>query len=91
MITSPGADDQRVREAGLRELASDSGSAVVGPGDLVDVDAPAADQLAELSALDDRFDPALLALTLSHVLEAREEVSDGAAVRTRGHSGARYG
>jgi hypothetical protein len=75
LITSPADDDERLREASLRELGATG--AANGAAELVDPDAPPPAQLEDLSVVDDRFEPALLEATIKHVLDAWEQSSDG--------------
>jgi hypothetical protein len=77
LIESPAEDEERLHEAGLRELAGRDAPSTSSLAELIDGDAPAADRLRELSVLDDRFSPQLLEATLHHVLEAWEALTDG--------------
>jgi hypothetical protein len=76
LITSPVHDDQRLREASLRELAERHEEPRYSAAELVDRDAPAALALLDLSLADDRFSPMLLGATVAHIVEAWEEASD---------------
>jgi predicted lipid-binding transport protein (Tim44 family) len=83
LITSPSADTERLGEASLRELAGESSGSSIALADLVDTGAPPEQQLRELSVIDDRFSPLLLAATLTHIVEAWEEASDGSEAPLR--------
>lgn len=78
IIASPAEDDERVHEAALRELADEQAPRTNDLDTLIDRDAPANEQLLELSTLDDHFAPELLQSALCHVLEAWEELTYGA-------------
>jgi hypothetical protein len=77
LITSPADDDERLREASLRELGATGAANGAGAGELADRDAPPAEQLRDLSVVDDRFEPALLEATIAHILDAWEQSTDG--------------
>ncbi|HEY1508603.1 MAG TPA: hypothetical protein VGF93_06355 [Solirubrobacteraceae bacterium] len=76
-ITSPADDDERLREASLRELGATGAARGADAGELTDRDAPPARQLQDLSVVDDRFEPALLEATIKHILDAWELSADG--------------
>jgi hypothetical protein len=74
LIASPKDDTKRLREQSLQEL-SDAGAP--SPGELVDSDAPALQQLRDLAVADERFDPLLIEAALEHIVQAWEQSSDG--------------
>lgn len=67
----------------LRELASESWGSSITLADLVDIGAPPEQQLRELSVIDDRLSPLLLAATLTHIVDAWEEAGDGSEAPLR--------
>jgi hypothetical protein len=78
LIPSPSSDTERLREESLAELASAQkvGDAVA-LSDLVGADEPPAFALLDLSVVDSRFGPALIASQLAHLLEAWEGAVSG--------------
>lgn len=78
LVPNPSFDTDRLREESLAELAkSEKVGADVDLGQLVDADEPPALALLDLSVVDGRFAPALVAATLARVLEAWEEAVTG--------------
>jgi hypothetical protein len=78
LIPTRSHDAQRLREESLAELASAEKVAKdVRLSDLVTADEQPALALLDLSILDGRFLPALIAAALAHLLEAWEEASTG--------------
>jgi hypothetical protein len=78
LVRSRADDTERLREESLAELGD---AQKVGDdvelGDLVDKDEPPALALLDLSILDGRFLPALIAAQLAHLLDAWEEAVSG--------------
>jgi hypothetical protein len=78
LVPDPSFDTERLREASLAELA---GPRKVGEdgalNDLVSADESPTLALADLSVLDQRFDPSLVAAFIAHSLEAWEEATTG--------------
>ena len=71
LVPDPSADTERLREESLAELASKQKVGDdVALSDLVSADEPPALALFDLSLLDGRFDPSLIASELAHLLEA---------------------
>jgi hypothetical protein len=77
LIPAEWADEGRLREESLVELAHGNESHMTELGQLVGADAPTSRQLTELAQLDGRFDPDLLAMRVRHIVEAWEEASTG--------------
>jgi hypothetical protein len=79
LIPNPSADTERLTDESLAELADRQ---KVGDGvalsDLVNDDDPAAVALLDLSVVDSRFGPELIAATLARLLEAWEGAVHGA-------------
>jgi hypothetical protein len=79
LIAGAWADQQRLHERSLTELAqSEPAAAVLPGGDLVDGDADVMHQLLDLSVVDARYLPALLETTLVHIVDAWEQANPGA-------------
>jgi hypothetical protein len=78
LVPNPSFDTERLREESLAELASAQkvGDDIALSG-LVSADEPPALALLDLSLLDGRFDPELIATELAHLLEAWEEAVTG--------------
>ncbi len=77
-IPSPVEDEERLGEAGLRELAErDHAAETLDLDELIEREAPAPARLRELATLDDRFSSELIGATLHHILEAWESLTDG--------------
>ncbi len=78
LVPDPSSDTERLREESLAELATEQ---TVGDDvaliDLVGRDEPPALALSDLSLLDGRFDPALIASELVHLLEVWQEAVTG--------------
>jgi hypothetical protein len=78
LVPNPSFDTERLREESLAELAN---ARRVGDdvalSDLVSADEPPALALFDLSLLDGRFESALIATQLAHLLEAWEEAMTG--------------
>jgi hypothetical protein len=75
-IASPSADDQRLFEQSLAELArSDALPAATNLDQLVSRDAPAYHRLLDLAQLDGRFAHMLIASAVEHIVEAWEEAT----------------
>ena len=72
------ADDERLEEESLIELAGESAGGPVDLSQLVVTGMPAPQQLLELAQLDGRFDPSLLEARIRHIVGAWEEASTGA-------------
>jgi hypothetical protein len=78
LIPTPSSDTERLREESLTELANAQKLGNdVALSDLVGADEPAAFALLDLSAVDSRFGPELIAAELAHVLEAWEGAVTG--------------
>jgi hypothetical protein len=78
LIPTPSHDLQRLREESLAELASTEKVAKgVRLSDLVPADEQPALALLDLSIVDGRFLPALIAAALAHLIEAWEEARTG--------------
>lgn len=77
LIATPAEDEGRVRESALREVAGVESTPTANLGELISPDLAAPDQLRELSVLDDRFSPDLLAAALRHLVQAWEDYADG--------------
>jgi hypothetical protein len=78
LIPTPAYDTERLQEESLAELASaQKVPADVSPSELVDADAPPAFALLDLSVVDGRYLPALIAAQLAHLIEAWEEAVAG--------------
>lgn len=75
LISSPVADENRIRELALREMSRDD--TTPDPGALIDRDEVGASQLLDLSVADGRFSPTLIEATLRHLIEAWETASGG--------------
>lgn len=78
LIPSPSSDTDRLREESLAELAKKQnvGDDSVLAG-LVGADEPPAYALPDLSIVDGRFEPALIAAELARLLEAWEQATSG--------------
>ena len=75
-IASPSADDQRLLEQSLAELArSDALPAATNLDQLVSRDAPVYHRLLDLAQIDGRFAPMLIAAAAGHIVEAWEEAT----------------
>jgi hypothetical protein len=73
LIPTPSSDTARLREESLAELAdAQKVGDDVALSDLVSADEPPAFALLDLSVVDSRFGPALIAAELAHLLEAWE-------------------
>jgi hypothetical protein len=71
LIPAAWADEDRLREQALTELASDAiGTSSAG---LTGSSAAARDRLLDLAVIDDRFAPALIDATIRHLLDAWEQ------------------
>jgi hypothetical protein len=78
LVPNPSFDAERLREESLVELASAHRVGDdVALSDLVSADEPPALALFDLSLLDGRFESALIASELAHLLEAWEEAGTG--------------
>jgi hypothetical protein len=78
LIPNPSFDTERLREESFAELASAQRVGDdVALGDFVSADEPPALALFDLSLLDGRFESALIATELAHLLEAWEEAVTG--------------
>jgi hypothetical protein len=78
LIPTPSSDTERLQEESLAELASAHKVDVdVALSDLVSADEPPAFALLDLSVVDSRFLPALIAADLAHILEAWEVAVTG--------------
>jgi hypothetical protein len=78
LIPTRSSDSGRLLEESLAELASTQKVGEdVDLNDLVSADAPPAFALLDLSVIDNRFLPALMAAELAHLLEAWEEATTG--------------
>lgn len=77
-IPSAWADEQRLRESALTELAaSDRTATAVSVGELIQPDRDVAEHLADLATVDARFLPDLLEAELGRLVEAWEEATIG--------------
>jgi hypothetical protein len=78
LIPTPSSDTERLREESLAESANRQ---KIGDGvdlsDLVSADDPPAFALLDLSVADSRFESALIAAQLAHLIEAWEEAVNG--------------
>lgn len=78
LVPTPASDTERLREESLAEMAN---AQKVGPGvalsDLVSPDEPPALALPDLSVVDGRFAPGLIAAQLAHLLETWENAVTG--------------
>ena len=79
LIPAQWADDERLLEESLAELAEDDADHTVNPSELVSADLSAAQQLIELASVDGRFDPELLDARIRHIVGAWEEASTGSS------------
>lgn len=78
LVSTPSSDTERLREESLAELASaQKVGAEVALEDLVSADEPPALALLDLSIIDPRFLPALIAEELAHLLESWEAAVTG--------------
>jgi hypothetical protein len=77
LIASPDEDTERLREASFEELTAPARPGGPSPGELMDADAPPAQQLKDLAVADDRFEPMLIEATVRHVVTAWEQSADG--------------
>jgi hypothetical protein len=78
LVPDPSYDTERLREESLAEFASaQKVDADVALGDLVSADVPPAFALLDLSVVDGRFLPALIAAELAHLVEVWEEAVTG--------------
>lgn len=78
LIPTPAHDTERLREESFAELASaQKVPADVAVSELVSADEPPAFALLDLSLIDGRFLPALIAAQLTHLVEAWEEAVTG--------------
>ena len=78
LIPTAAHDTERLREESLAELASaQAAPADVSPSELVAPDAPPAFALLDLSVVDGRYLPVLVAAQLAHLVEAWEEAVTG--------------
>jgi hypothetical protein len=78
LVPTPAYDTERLQEESLAELASaQKVPADVSPSELVDTDAPPAFALLDLSVVDGRYLPALVAAQIAHLVEAWEEAATG--------------
>lgn len=75
VIAGVWADQERLNEQSLAELAQPPGATPVRVGDVIDRDAPAYGQLLDLSLADGRFLPALIEAALKHLIEAWEQAT----------------
>jgi hypothetical protein len=84
LVPGAWADDQRLREQALAELAEGGRVPDRDLAGLVSADHSPTEQLLELGALDQRFDRQLLDATIEHVVQAWEVASNGGdgALRT---------
>jgi len=79
-IPSPSADDDRLLEQSLAELArTDAPPPATALDHLVARDAPEYDRLLDLAQLDGRFAPLLIAASVQHIVEAWEEAATGSS------------
>jgi hypothetical protein len=78
LIPTAAHDTERLQEESLAELASaQKVPATVSPSELVNPDAPPAFALLDLSVVDGRYLPVLVAAQLAHLVEAWEEAVTG--------------
>jgi hypothetical protein len=77
LIASPVEDDERVREAALRELAGREAIPSSELAPMIDPGLSPPEQLRELASADDRFSTELLEAELHHIVQAWEARSDG--------------
>jgi len=78
LVPTPAYDTERLREESLADLASGTKVADdVVLSDLVSEDQPPALALMDLSVLEGRFMPAVVAGSLAHLIEAWEEATTG--------------
>jgi hypothetical protein len=78
LIPTPAYDTERLQEESLAELATAQKiPATVSPSELVDADAPPAFALLDLSVVDGRYLPVLVAAQLARLVEAWEEAVTG--------------
>lgn len=79
-IASPSADDRRLLEQSLAELArADALSADSDFDQFVSRDAPAYHRLLDLAQVDGRFAPMLIAAAIEHIVEVWEEATTGSS------------
>ena len=79
-ITNPAEDDQRLQEQALGELVVVHDPAVE-IASLTDRQAPAHQQLLDLSVVDDRFSPAVIEVTLKRLIELWEQATKAGQVK----------
>lgn len=77
LIPTAAHDTARLQEESLAELASAQAVPAVSPSELVAADAPPAFALLDLSVVDGRYLPVLVAAQLAHLVEAWEEAVTG--------------
>jgi hypothetical protein len=78
LIPNPSSDSERLREESLVELAvMQKVGDNVDLSELISADDPPAFALLDLSVVDSRFGPALLAAELKHLLDAWEDAVNG--------------
>jgi hypothetical protein len=79
-IPSPSADDDRLRELSLAELArADALPPATALDQLVARDAPVYHRVLDLAQVDGRFAPVLIAASVQHIVEAWEEAATGSS------------
>jgi hypothetical protein len=78
LVPNPIADTERLRQESLAELAmAQTDGDDVALTDLISADDPPAFALLDLSVVDSRFQPALIAAGIAHLIEAWEEAVTG--------------
>lgn len=78
LIPTPAHDTDRLQEESLAELAvAQRVPTTIAPDELVDAEQPPALALLDLSVVDGRFSPQLIAAQLAHLVEAWEEAITG--------------